>query len=132
MQGLTQWQFITIGIYFGLATCLTYLAMSTPPETLEQRGWATVPAPPACAAASLLGVALSLALLTTTVTSFVLIPWAAKKGNGSMFFSTAALLMHNANSLLLVLDLLAGKLHVDVRDIACCSIACCSTACGYL
>merc|ERR1711865_471415 len=49
--------------------------------------------------------------LTTTVTSFVLIPWAAKKGNGSMFFSTAALLMHNANSLLLVLDLLAGKLH---------------------
>jgi hypothetical protein len=26
--------------------------------------------------------------------------------------------MHNANSLLLVLDLLANKLHVDVRDIA--------------
>ena len=30
-QGLTQWQFITIGIYFGLTTCLTYLAMRTPP-----------------------------------------------------------------------------------------------------
>lgn len=120
LQGLTQWQFITIGIYFGLTTCLTYLAMRTPPSALEQRGWASLPSPPACAAASLLGVALSLALLTTTVTSFVLIPWASKKGNGSLFFGPAALLMHNANSLLLVLDLLANKLHVDVRDIAYC------------
>ena len=55
-QGLTQWQFITIGIYFGLTTCLTYLAMRTPPEALDQRGWASLPSPPACAAASLLGV----------------------------------------------------------------------------
>ena len=30
------------------------------------------------------------------------------------------LLMHNANALLLVIDLLLGKLHVDVRDIAYC------------
>ena len=28
--------------------------------------------------------------------------------------------MHNANALLLVIDLLLGKLHVDVRDIAYC------------
>ena len=37
-QGLTQWQFITIGVYFGLTSALTYLGMRTPPEALEQRG----------------------------------------------------------------------------------------------
>lgn len=147
-QGLTQWQFITIGVYFGLTSGLTYLGMRTPPEALEQQGWDTAAWPPACTAASLLGVALSLALLTTSVTSFVLIPWALKKeraspnpgeskpgegkpgegaaqssnlsSNLAMFFSAEALLMHNANALLLVIDLLLGQLHVDVRDIAYC------------
>ena len=119
-QGLTQWQFILIGLYFGLTTWLTFRTMTTPTEVLEQQGWATVAAPPACAAASILGVALSLALLATTVTSFVLIPWAIKKGTEAHFFGAEPLVMHNANTLLLVLDLLAGKLHVDVRDIAYC------------
>ena len=114
-QGLTQWQFLTIGVYFGLTSALTLLGMRVPPEAREQGGWDTAPWPPACAAASLLGVVLSLALLTTSVTSFVLIPWALKKeraspkppaqgSNVAMFFSVEALLMHNANALLLVLE----------------------------
>ena len=38
-QGLTQWQFLTIGVYFGFTSALTFLGMRVPPEAREHEGW---------------------------------------------------------------------------------------------
>ena len=45
-QGLTQWQFLTIGVYFGLTSALTLLGMRVPPEAREQQGWHTAASNP--------------------------------------------------------------------------------------
>eukprot|EP00325_Prymnesiales_sp_UTEX-LB-985_P023494 CAMPEP_0174733574 /NCGR_PEP_ID=MMETSP1094-20130205/61597_1 /TAXON_ID=156173 /ORGANISM="Chrysochromulina brevifilum, Strain UTEX LB 985" /LENGTH=320 /DNA_ID=CAMNT_0015936261 /DNA_START=26 /DNA_END=988 /DNA_ORIENTATION=- len=110
-QGLTQWQFALIGIYFGAAASIQYCLITEMPQVHAPSGLA-------CAASTLLGVALSLALLTTVIVTFVLIPSKMKQGHSvDSFFQRGDLIMHNLNSLLLLVDLLASRTRIHLTDL---------------
>eukprot|EP00474_Spongospora_subterranea_P010026 CRZ10484.1 hypothetical protein [Spongospora subterranea] len=62
--------------------------------------------------------ALSLALLVTTVVTFVLIPSSIRVGaDPSSFFTLPALLMHNANVVMIVFELLVNKTVVNIAHL---------------
>ena len=112
-QGLTQWQFGFVGLYFALAATLQWDVLSAAPNA----AWLRAPSTLACATGTVLGVAFSLAVLTTVIVTFVLVPGKLKKGiSVTHFFNVDELLMHNANSFLLVLDLLASRQRVSISD----------------
>ena len=107
-QGLTSWSWLLIGAYFAVAAALQGGAM------LRGGGGGGVPTAWANIARVLLGCAWAFSLMVTTVVTFVLIPSKAKKGlDLSMFFSTEALLMHNANVLLMAVELLNNGVALD-------------------
>ena len=109
-QGLTSWSWLLIGAYFAVAAALQGGAM------LRGGGGGGVPTAWANIARVLLGCAWAFSLMVTTVVTFVLIPSKAKKGlDLSMFFSTEALLMHNANVLLMATELLLDGATLDIH-----------------
>ena len=118
LQGLTQWQFITIGLYFASAAQMTASAIAAPGAA-----WLDAPSRAACAVSSLLGVALGLALMTTIIVTFVLVPGKIKNGTScAHFFALDELLMHNANTLMVVVDVLLDGLRIRPTDIPLCVI----------
>ena len=112
MQGLTQWQFGIICVYFIASATLTMTAISR----ADDKAWLSTPSTASCAAETLLGVAFALAVLTTVVVTFVLVPSKIRNGTSAHhFFGFDELVMHNFNSFSLVLDLLGGHLSIHVR-----------------
>ena len=81
-QGLTQWQFLLITIYFTLSSVLTIRAATAPPGSV----WVSAPSDIACATSTIFSVAFALALLTTTIVTFVLIPAKVKNGTSASHF----------------------------------------------
>jgi len=111
VQGLTQWQFMIIILYFGMSAFLTIRATTLDDDASQT--WLVTPSHLSCVAETTLGVAFALALLTTVIVTFVLIPGKHKNGTSCVhFFGFDELVMHNANTLLLVIDLLAGSLSI--------------------
>jgi len=122
MQGLTQWQFLTIALYFGLSSYLTLCSLRAS-TAASQPAWLLTPSTLACATETVLGVAFGLAVLTTIIVTFVLVPAKIRNGTSAKhFFRWDELCMHNANSFLLVLDLLAGHLSIHTADLPYCII----------
>jgi len=112
--GLTQWQFICIGMYFALAATVQHGAMSLGSGAAELH----TPSALACVTTTLLGVAFSLAFLTTVVVTFVLVPAKVRNGvSASNFFYFDELMMHNANSFVLVVDLLMSNQRIQLTDL---------------
>ena len=112
--GLTQWQFMTIGVYFALALRVQHGAMSAGRDA----AWLHAPSALACVTSTVLGVAFSLAFLTTTVVTFVLVPSKIKNGvSARNFFFFDELVMHNANSFVLVVDLLLSNQRIQLTDL---------------
>lgn len=83
--------------------------------------WVTSPSAACSAVVSLFGVALGMALLTTVIVTFVLVPGKIKNGTSAAhFFRFFVLVQHNANSFLLLVDLLLSNLHVRISDVPFC------------
>ena len=85
-QGLTVWVWILQGVYFASALF------------------------PNIHMPLFLGVVWPLAMFVSTLVTYVLIPDAIKKGDASLFFTPATLLMHNANVLMLIPELCVYKI----------------------
>lgn len=112
MQGLTQWQFGIICVYFIASATLTMTTISR----ADDKAWLSTPSTASCATETLLGIAFALAVLTTVVVTFVLVPSKIRNGTSAHhFFGFDELVMHNFNSFSLVLDLLGGRLSIHVR-----------------
>ena len=110
IAALTQWQFALVGVYFVLAVALQCQLLSG--------GSATAPSALACGTSTLFGVTFATAVLTTVTVTFVLVPAKIKRGVSPIhFFTWDELIMHNANSFVLVADLLLSRQQVQVLDL---------------
>jgi hypothetical protein len=97
-----------------LSTALTMNAI----QASGKDGWVQAPSTAACVAEAALGVGLSLAMLTTIVVTFVLVPTRIKKGvSASAYFTWYELVMHNFNTEVLVLDIALGGASVHFTDL---------------
>lgn len=111
LAALTQWQFGFCGLYFGLAAIMQHKASRGGPAAAHEASAL------ACVASTTLGVSFSLAMLTTVVVTFVLVPARVKKGmSPAQFFTVDELIMHNANSFALVLDVLLSNQTMSLTD----------------
>lgn len=113
LQGLTQWQFACVTIYFSLSASITVAKIVSGKDAVPLATLSAL----ACFTETMLGIAFALAMLTSVIVTYVLIPKKIKSGvSVAQFFTFNDLVMHNANSALLVVDILAGALSINIGD----------------
>lgn len=108
-QGLTYVAWALLGAYFSVAAKVSLDVLASPGAAANAQ-----PSSWACAAQLLLGVGTAYAYLVTVVVTFVLIPGKEKRGRSTdPFFNTHALIQHNANLAIVVVELLVSGMHVN-------------------
>lgn len=105
----TTWSWILQGLYFGLVTVLQLRLMS------NTSPWHTFAIE---LAEILFELNLSVAMLVSSVVTYVLIPSALKAGmNANLLLGIPALLMHNANLLFIVSEVLFNQVEVRMHHL---------------
>ena len=114
-QSLTTWAFLLIVLYFAFASWASWSVYFSPGAVSH-----VAPSFAANMAVLLLGVSSTYAMMVTTIVTFVLIPLKAKRARKQkvdLFYGFFPLIMHNANLVLMVAELMLSGMHVDARHL---------------
>ena len=104
-----------IVLYFGFASWVSWRVYLSPSAASH-----AAPSFAANMAVLLLGVSSTYAMMVTTIVTFVLIPSKARRAKAlqlDLFCGFFPLIMHNANLILMVAELLLSGMHVDARHL---------------
>jgi len=113
----TVWSWCLIGVYFTVASAASTMALCgiSLSESSARPWWAVAGL---ALSWGLMQVAFSASVFVTVIVTFVLLPMITKSGiKTDIMMSPRALLMHNANVILMMTELLFGRHTVEVRHV---------------